>query len=312
MGLRISLATVIVFGFALWGFLALAGWLISRYEGKSEGSSALPGGSRLFRDLRPFEDLLAEFVAHSEELVSALGVLVTCDMPLSLARIVHEIRIARNGPINSGVAANMTGASLCILYLAGLVKFKRGQFVATEVGREVHRRTQQPHVSRKSARYLYHSVDRIYRSNTTPTKKPVKMNNRNIMMTPADHEELEAVVMSTGKVSGRAQAELRSLQNELRRATILPVDKIPADVITMNSRAELIDLESNERMEFTLVLPSDADIDAGKISVLAPLGTAMLGYRVGDEFEWPVPYGARRLRVEKVHFQPEANLKQAA
>ena len=79
------------------------------------------------------------------------------------------------------------------------------------------------------------------------------------------------------KVESRAQAEL------------LAPDEIPADVITMNSRAELLDLDSNERMEFTLVLPSDADINAGKISVLAPLGTAMLGYRVGDEFEWPVP-----------------------
>jgi regulator of nucleoside diphosphate kinase len=138
------------------------------------------------------------------------------------------------------------------------------------------------------------------------------MNNRNIIMTAADHEELEAVVMFSGKVSDRAQAELRSLQNELRRATVLPANKIPADVITMNSRAELIDLESSERMEFTLVMPSDANIDAGKISVLAPLGTAMLGYRVGDEFEWPVPYGFRRLKVAHVHFQPEAALAMAA
>jgi len=138
------------------------------------------------------------------------------------------------------------------------------------------------------------------------------MNSRNIIMTRADHEELEAVVMFTGKVSDRAKAELQSLENELRRATVLPADKIPADVITMNSRAELIDLESNERMEFTLVMPSDADIDAGKISVLAPLGTAMIGYRVGDEFEWPVPYGTRQLRVEKVRFQPEASLRLAA
>jgi len=138
------------------------------------------------------------------------------------------------------------------------------------------------------------------------------MNSRNIIMTPADHEELEAVVTFTGKVSERAQTELRSLENELKRAIILAPDAIPADVITMNTRAELIDLDSNERMEFTLVLPSDADINAGKISVLAPLGTAMLGYRVGDEFEWSVPYGMRRLKVSKVHFQPEANLKRAA
>jgi hypothetical protein len=140
--LLISLATVIVLGFVLWGILALAGWLISRYEGKSEGSSALPERSRLCRDLRPFEDLLVGFVAHSEELVSALRVLVTYDQPLSLTRIVHEVRIARNGSTNAGVAANITVASLCILYLAGLIRFKRGQFVTTRVGRELSRRIQ--------------------------------------------------------------------------------------------------------------------------------------------------------------------------
>jgi regulator of nucleoside diphosphate kinase len=59
-------------------------------------------------------------------------------------------------------------------------------------------------------------------------------------------------------------------------------------------------------------LPRDAKIDEGKISVLAPLGTAMLGYRAGDEFEWHVPYGVRRLKVTKVYFQPEAELKKAA
>jgi regulator of nucleoside diphosphate kinase len=73
----------------------------------------------------------------------------------------------------------------------------------------------------------------------------------------------------------------------------------------MNSRAELLDLETGERMEFTLVCPADANIEEGKISVLAPLGAAMIGYRVGDEFEWSVPYGERRFRVTAVRFQPE-------
>ena len=80
----------------------------------------------------------------------------------------------------------------------------------------------------------------------------------------------------------------------------------------MNTRAELLDLESGEHMEFTLVLPRDENIEDGKISVLAPLGTAMLGYRVGDEFQWHVPYGIRKLKVIRVYFQPEAKLKQAA
>lgn len=92
---------------------------------------------------------------------------------------------------------------------------------------------------------------------------------------------------------------------------IFPSDQIPPNVIALNSRAELLDLETGEVMQFTLVLPKDASIEDGKISVLAPLGTAMLGYRVGDEFDWAVPYGRRRLKVMHIHFQPEASLKTA-
>ena len=138
------------------------------------------------------------------------------------------------------------------------------------------------------------------------------MNDENIVITAADHAELSSVVALAGKVSSRMKFEMRLLENELKRGQIVEAEDLPRDVITMNSRAELVDLETEERMQFTLVLPRDANIDEGKISVLAPLGTAMLGYRVGDEFQWHVPHGIRRLRVTDVYFQPEAELKKAA
>jgi regulator of nucleoside diphosphate kinase len=78
------------------------------------------------------------------------------------------------------------------------------------------------------------------------------------------------------------------------------------DVITMNSRAEMRDFETGETIAFTLVFPSEANIDEEKISVLAPIGAGMLGYRVGDEFEWKVPDGLRRMKVTNVEYQPEA------
>ena len=74
----------------------------------------------------------------------------------------------------------------------------------------------------------------------------------------------------------------------------------------MNSQACLIDLDTGEKMTYTLVFPRDADVERGKISVLAPIGTAMLGYRVGDVFEWSVPEGLRRLKVKRILYQPEA------
>ena len=133
------------------------------------------------------------------------------------------------------------------------------------------------------------------------------MKNRNILITVTDHAKLRSIV-AAGALFDRSGGEAKALQCELERAQVLQPDDIPPDVITMNSRAELLDLETGEHMEFALVLPSHANIDDGKISILAPLGTAMLGYRVGDEFEWPVPFGMRRLKVIQVHFQPEAAL----
>ena len=132
------------------------------------------------------------------------------------------------------------------------------------------------------------------------------MKKQAIIMSAADHEELGCVVSAAGRLSRRGLEEVAALERELTRAEIVAPGDVPPDVITMNSRAELLDLETAERMEFTLVYPADANIDEGKISVLAPLGAAMIGYRVGDEFTWFVPYGERRLRVTAVRFQPEA------
>jgi len=74
----------------------------------------------------------------------------------------------------------------------------------------------------------------------------------------------------------------------------------------MNSQVRIRDLEAGRVMVYTLVFPQDADASQGKISVLAPIGTALLGYRVGDMIECKVPAGVKRLRVEEVLYQPEA------
>ena len=94
------------------------------------------------------------------------------------------------------------------------------------------------------------------------------MKNRNIIMSAADHAELRCVIASGGKISKRMRAELKGLESELKRAQIVAPEAVPPNVITMNSRAELLDLDTGERMEFTLVFPSEANIDEGKISVL--------------------------------------------
>jgi regulator of nucleoside diphosphate kinase len=141
----------------------------------------------------------------------------------------------------------------------------------------------------------------------TLNTKETPMKTRNIIITAPDHARLSDMI-AFGNLSQRERGEAHALAGELERAEIVAPDGVPPDVITMNSRAELLDLDTGERMEFTLVFPDDADLAEGKISVLAPVGTGMLGYRVGDTFERRAPFGVRRLKVIDVAFQPEAAL----
>lgn len=130
------------------------------------------------------------------------------------------------------------------------------------------------------------------------------MSERTIYMTAEDRQRLEKMLEQPTATHDRE--DVRELIVEISRATVVPAAQIPADVITMNSRARLLDRDQGEIFDYTLVYPADADFGQSKISVLAPIGAAMLGYRVGDEIEWPVPAGVRRLRVEEVLYQPEA------
>lgn len=128
------------------------------------------------------------------------------------------------------------------------------------------------------------------------------LNPRVIYITEADMRRLLPLI--EGMKNSRD--DLRGLQAELKNARVVAPTDVPPDVITMNSKARLRDLDTGEEMLFTLVFPGNADIEHDKISVVAPIGTAMLGHRVGDEFSWEVPAGSVRLRVDDVLYQPEA------
>ena len=97
------------------------------------------------------------------------------------------------------------------------------------------------------------------------------------------------------------------LEAELLRAKVVPRAEIPADVVTMNSRVVFENEVTGERREVTLVYPGNADIDAGRISVLVPIGTALLGLRAGQAIDWELPGGGKqRYRIVAVPYQPEA------
>lgn len=97
------------------------------------------------------------------------------------------------------------------------------------------------------------------------------------------------------------------LSEEIARATVLPPSQIPPGVVTMNSTLTCVDVNSGKEHHFTLSYPSQADVSAGRISLLTPMGSALLGLSVGQSIDWPGPGGRElRVRVTEVANQPEA------
>jgi regulator of nucleoside diphosphate kinase len=131
------------------------------------------------------------------------------------------------------------------------------------------------------------------------------MRERTIYITELDRKRLVERLHSSEWVPEIDQDNLAELEQELLRAEIVSPREIPGDVITMNSTVRLRDLDTRKEVIYTLVFPAEANAAENRISVLAPIGTAMIGYRVGDVITWKVPAGSRRLKVEEIVYQPE-------
>lgn len=129
-----------------------------------------------------------------------------------------------------------------------------------------------------------------------------------IQITEQDKARLQDII-GTIQRDGSCRDDLGSLIQELDRAEVVKGHAIPRNVVTMNSRVAIVDQDTSERMTFTLVFPEDADVDENKFSVLSPIGSAVLGYKTGDEVQWAVPAGIKRFMIAKVVFQPEAAAK---
>jgi len=128
---------------------------------------------------------------------------------------------------------------------------------------------------------------------------------RPIVVTRSDHERLSRLLESARLRRRWEELHLRALAEQLDEARIVDPGSVPPDVVTMRSSIRVLDMVSGETATYTLSYPVEADIAAGRLSVLAPIGTALLGYREGDVIEWPVPGGVRVLRIEKLLHQPE-------
>jgi regulator of nucleoside diphosphate kinase len=129
------------------------------------------------------------------------------------------------------------------------------------------------------------------------TKRP------NVVISTRDAERLDALVQSLG---GRSFPGKTELEAELARADVVEPKDVPPTVVTMNSTVKFRVASSKDQFQLTLVYPKDVDESGGTISVLAPVGSALLGLSQGDEIEWPKPGGGLlKVRIQEIVYQPE-------
>ena len=123
------------------------------------------------------------------------------------------------------------------------------------------------------------------------------MKNAQLLLTRGDFELLENHLKLSTNLS---EFNRKKLSIELKLARVLKTDDLPLDVVSENSKVIIEDIESGRNFEFVLVSPREADISSNKLSVLAPIGVALLGYRPGVEVDWEMPNGLKTFRIVSV------------
>ena len=132
------------------------------------------------------------------------------------------------------------------------------------------------------------------------------MSSRRIFITRQDRERLTSMLDESLAGKNRDVAFLKELARELASAETVEPRAVPADVVTMNSRVVVKDVESGEISEYTLVFPEQANVEQGRLSVVSPIGTAILGYSKGETIAWQTPGGPRQIQIVAIPYQPEA------
>jgi len=124
-----------------------------------------------------------------------------------------------------------------------------------------------------------------------------------IVVTRVDLSRLHRLLTSPAL---RDSPAAEALADELERAEVVEPAALPRDVVSMHSTVRVAEQRSGRELELTLVYPGETG-EADRVSVLAPVGSALLGLAVGSEIEWPLPGGEMtRIKVLAVPYQPEA------
>ncbi len=224
--------------------------------------------------------------------------------------MVEQLKLARQIVLLCIVTAASAGARAVVTGAAATTAAAAAFLVAGIALEIASRRRFEARLPRELVRWARRErprIDAVEPSVAPARREPIErtdVERSDITLTDADFERLAHLVDAFGPELLDA---IDGLEAELGRARVVPSREVPPDVVTMNSRVRYVDESDGAVRELTIVYPKAADAAEARVSVLAPVGAALLGLRVGQSIEWPLPDGRRkRYRVVDVPFQPEA------
>jgi len=132
--------------------------------------------------------------------------------------------------------------------------------------------------------------------------KSAKAGNPSIHLIDAEYDVIADLALGLAR---QAPELSKMIMDEIDRAEIHTRDAIPADVVTIGSEVEVLDAQTGASRQLKLVFPNEADVEAGRVSILTPIGAGLIGLGVGQSIDWPYPDGSSRLlKILKVR-QPD-------
>lgn len=132
------------------------------------------------------------------------------------------------------------------------------------------------------------------------TTSTITASTNPVLLLKNDFEILNGFVKNVHGMQVSEKENFRKLYEEIRKAQILKEEDFPADVVRLGSKVLIKDLHTKRDITITIVLPQNADIKQKKVSVLAPLGTALIGFRKGQKVSWEVPSGRKDFKIVEV------------
>jgi regulator of nucleoside diphosphate kinase len=127
-----------------------------------------------------------------------------------------------------------------------------------------------------------------------------KLNNQLVLM----KDDYNLLVTYLNNRTGRTTFDRRNAEDlfaELKKAKLVSKDEFPSDVVRLNSTVRIKPADKDQVMELMIVLPDKADIKERKISIMSPVGTALIGFRQGENVKWQVPSGKKTFTILEVN-----------